>query len=201
VRSDAQRNRARLVEVAAEVFAERDVESASLEDIARRAGVGVGTLYRHFPTRGDLVEAVYRAEVETLCADIDGLLAANPPDVALSLWMQRFVRYAAIKRGLVDMLRNTMAAGSETFAYTRALINETMTKLVTAAVEAGAIRADTDPEDLLRGLHGFCMGGAGWQERATRLIQMLIDGLRYGAQNPGAPAAARAPDHALQASK
>jgi AcrR family transcriptional regulator len=198
VRSDAQRNRARLVEVAAEVFAERDVESASLEDIARRAGVGVGTLYRHFPTRSDLVEAVYRAEVETLCADIDGLIADNPPDVALSLWMQRFVRYAAIKRGLIDMLRNSVAAGSETFAYTRGLINEAMNKLVTAAVEAGAIRADTDPEDLLRGLSGICMVGdqSGWQERAMRLIQMLIDGLRYGAQVP-----ARAPDHALQSAK
>lgn len=183
LRADAKRNRDRLVTAAGEVFTERSAETASLEEIARRAGVGVGTLYRHFPTRGELIEAVYRQEVETLCAGIDKLIAGNPPDVALSLWMERFVRYAARKRGLIDAMRSAVAADSEVFAHTHRLVHEAMAKLVANAVQAGAIRSDADPDDLLRGVSGFCMYGdqEGWQDRAMRLIQLLIDGLRYEA--------------------
>ena len=104
LRADAQRNRDRLVEVAASVFAERGID-ASLEEIARRAGVGIGTLYRHFPTREHLVEVVYRREVEALCAAAGELAARHPSDVALEEWMRRFVDYIATKRGLATSLR------------------------------------------------------------------------------------------------
>lgn len=181
-RADARRNHDALVGAASTVFAERGVE-ASLEDVARTAGVGIGTLYRHFPTRHDLIEAVYRNEVERLCAGIDELLAEQPADAALAGWMERFVRYVAVKRGLVGAMKSVMSVDAEVFAYTRALLRETLGRLVEAAVAAGSIRPDADADDLLRGLSGFCMvtDQDGWQERAVRLVELLMDGLRYGA--------------------
>jgi AcrR family transcriptional regulator len=103
-RCDAARNRDRLLEAASDAFAERGVD-ASLEDIAKRAGVGIGTLYRHFPTRDALVEGVYRHNVELLCAGADELRATEAPDEALAQWMQRFVAYVASKKGLATYLK------------------------------------------------------------------------------------------------
>src|SRR6202795_799939 len=114
-RSHARRNHEVLVVTAREVFAERGVD-ASLEEIARRAGVGIGTLYRHFPTREHLVEVVYRREVELLCAAADELARGERPDVALEEWMQRFVGYIATKRGMPNSLRLLLATNSELFA-------------------------------------------------------------------------------------
>ncbi|MGH8963562.1 MAG: TetR/AcrR family transcriptional regulator [Jatrophihabitantaceae bacterium] len=185
MRSDAKRNREVLIVAAATAFAERGVDT-SLEEIARQAGVGIGTLYRHFPTRHDLIEAVYRQEVEILCAGVDELLADRQPDEALAEWMVRFVRYVAIKRGLVGAIKSVVAADSEIFAYTHNLVADSVTKLVDAAVAAGTIKPDTDPLDLLRGLGGFCMANdqPDWQERAVRLVGLLMDGLRYGCAKP-----------------
>lgn len=181
LRADAKRNRELLIVVAAAAFADRGVET-SLEEIAKQAGVGIGTLYRHFPTRHDLVEAVYRQEVELLCAGVADLLASRPPDQALAEWMQRFIGYAAIKRGLVGAMKSVLSADSEIFAYTHKLVHDAIGSLVDAAVAAGTIRPDADADDLLRGLGGFCMMNDqdGWQDRAARLVLLLMDGLRYG---------------------
>jgi AcrR family transcriptional regulator len=186
VRTDAKRNREQLLVAAADVFAECDASTASLEEIARRAGVGIGTLYRHFPTRAALIEAVYRHEVELLCGGLDELRERYAPDAALAEWMQRFVGYAAIKRGLMTAMREMLSADSDVFAHCHGLVTQSLSGLVADAVAAGTIRADTDPEDLLRAMSGFCLAGdqVGWQERAQRLVALLMDGLRYGAAQP-----------------
>lgn len=186
VRADAKRNREKLLAAAGQVFSGQDAADASLEAIARQAGVGIGTLYRHFPTRLDLLEAVYRNEVESLTSGVDELLADNPPDVALAVWMQRFVGLVAVKRGLAAAMKEVVAADSEVFAYCHGLVREAISRLVAAAVDTGAIRADADPHDLMRAMIGVCSVGdqAGWQDRAVRLIGLLIDGLRYRAPAP-----------------
>jgi AcrR family transcriptional regulator len=183
MRADAQRNRALLLDAARSTFAERGTE-ASLEEIAKRAGVGIGTLYRHFPTRGDLIAWVYSTEVENICADADDLLATLPPDRALQEWMERFIDYSDVKRGLAAALKPLLGADSDgVFQRARQMFHDSMAKLVAAAVEAGTIRADADPEDLLRGVGGICglNEAEGWQDRARRLLGILMDGLRAGA--------------------
>jgi AcrR family transcriptional regulator len=184
LRADARRNRDALLVVAAAQFAERGVD-ASLEDIARRAGVGIGTLYRHFPSREALIADVYRREVDLLCGGVDELLATLPADEALAEWMRRFVGYVATKRGLAVALKSMVNDNSELFAQSRTHINESMARLVHAAVEAGLVRSDADPEDVLRGMSGFCLFSdqAGWQEQAQRLVALLVDGLRFHAAN------------------
>jgi AcrR family transcriptional regulator len=184
LRADARRNRDTLLVVAAARFAEQGVETP-LEEIARRAGVGIGTLYRHFPTRDALIAEVYRREVDLLCGGVDGLLATLPADEALAQWMRRFVGYVATKRGLAVALKSMVDDNSELFAQSRVHINESMARLVHAAVEAGLVRDDADPEDVLRGMSGFCLFSeqAGWQEQAQRLVTLLVDGLRFGASS------------------
>src|SRR5689334_13895051 len=139
LRADARRNRDKLVETAAAAFAEEGVE-ASLEEIARRAGVGIGTLYRHFPTREQLVEVVYRREVEGLIAAADELARELPADIALERWMQRFVDYLATKRGLGQSLRIMLSTNSTLFSDTSGKVPLALRRLVEAAVAAGAIR-------------------------------------------------------------
>lgn len=182
LRADACRNRDRLLEVAGATFAERGVD-ASLEEIAKRAGVGIGTLYRHYPNRDALIEAVYRLEVEQLCDSSGELLATLPPDQALDEWMRRFVRYVAAKRGLATALKSMVSADSDLFASTQQRIRTAITSLLEAASQAGSIRADVDPEDLMRALSGVCLVSdqPGWQEQACRISTLLMDGLRYGA--------------------
>lgn len=186
-RADARRNHDALLAAAAEVFAERGIE-ASLEEIARRANVGIGTLYRNFPTRDALNEAVYRREVETLCDAADELLAGNSADAALAAWMHRFAGYVAKKRGMAAALRSALGADNELFTYSRQRINAALGMLVTAAVEAGSIRPDTDVDDVLRAMSGICMASdLPGEDRTGRLIDLIVDGLRFGA-----PAAAPA---------
>jgi AcrR family transcriptional regulator len=182
LRADARRNRDALLVAAAAQFAKRGVE-APLEEIARSAGVGIGTLYRHFPTRDALIADVYRREVDLLCGGVDDLLARLPADEALAEWMRRFVGYVATKRGLAVALKSMVNVNSDLFAQSRANINESMARLVHTAVEAGLVRADADAEDLLRAMSGFCLFSeqAGWQEQAQRLVTLLVDGLRFGA--------------------
>jgi AcrR family transcriptional regulator len=188
LRADARRNRDALLAAAAAQFAERGVE-APLEDIARSAGVGIGTLYRHFPTRDALIADVYRREVELLCGGVDELLASLPADEALAEWMRRFVGYVATKRGLAVALKSMVNDNSNLFAQSRANINESMARLVHAAVEAGLVRPDAHPEDVLQAMSGFCMFNeqAGWQEQAQRLVNLLVDGLRFGVANSTNP--------------
>jgi AcrR family transcriptional regulator len=188
LRADARRNRDALLVAAAAQFAERGVE-APLEEIARQAGVGIGTLYRHFPTRDALIADVYRREVDLLCGGVDELLARLPADEALAEWMRRFVGYVATKRGLAVALKAMVNDNSELFAQSRVHINESMARLVHAAVEAGLVRTDADPEDVLRGMSGFCLFSeqAGWQEQAQRLVTLLVDGLRFGAVSSAKP--------------
>jgi AcrR family transcriptional regulator len=180
-RADARRNRDKLLAVAALAFAETGV-GASLEDIARRAGVGIGTLYRHFPTREHLVEQVYRHELEALGAAVEELARQHPPDVALSEWMQRFVFYIAAKRGMGDSLRALMAGDSTLFAQASGLVPRALGLLLAAGVEAGTIRGDVEAADILQALSGLYSAPAGpdWQPRARRLIGLLMDGLRVG---------------------
>jgi AcrR family transcriptional regulator len=185
LRADAQRNRDALLEASAAAFTEHGT-NASLEDIAKRAGVGIGTLYRHFPTRMALVEATYQRGVESLCDRVDELLAENRPSVAMELWMAAFVGYVATKRGLAETLKQAHDRNAELFSYVRERLSGAIGQLAAAAVEAGEIREDVNASDLLRGLGGVCMASdaTDWQAQALRLVGLMMDGLRYGAPNP-----------------
>ena len=184
-RCDAARNRDRLLEAASDAFAERGVD-ASLEDIAKRAGVGIGTLYRHFPTRDALVEGVYRHNVEMLCAGADELRATLPPDEALAQWMQRFVAYVASKKGLATYLKSVVSADSDLFVSTHDKVRTTISSLVDEAAAAGAIRDGVEGMDLLRALSGVCLMSdqPGGPEQGAKVAALLMDGLRYGAAVP-----------------
>jgi AcrR family transcriptional regulator len=180
-RVDAVRNRERVLEAAKAVFSAGGAE-ASLEAVARAAGVGIGTLYRHFPTRESLVEAVYRHEVDLLCARADELLATLPPDQALEEWMQLFVRHVATKRGMLSVLKPMLSSNPTFFAETKGRATAAATKLLEAGVAAGTVRSDIDGGDLLRAVGGICMSTD--QERSDasdRLVGLLFDGLRHGA--------------------
>ena len=179
LRADAQRNRERLVDVAKAAFAEAGPD-VSLDEIARRAGVGIGTLYRHFPTRDAIVEAVYRREVRQLAEGAARLLGSLPAGEALHQWMRLFVEYIATKKVIASALGSIVGGASELYAASGAQITEAMSLLVRRAAESGDIRADVDPDDLLRALVGFTYGNGspGWQASALRLIDILMDGLR-----------------------
>lgn len=182
VRADALRNRDKLLTVAAAAFAEHGV-NASLEDIAWRAKVGIGTLYRHFPTREHLVEVVYKREVQALAAAADELAARLAPDEALAEWMQRFVDYIATKRGMANSLRLLMTTNSELFAETYGLVSRTLGRLVDTAIADGSVRSDVSTTDVMHALGGVHSAPEGpeWRERSRRLVALLMDGLRYGA--------------------
>lgn len=182
MRADAKRNREKLLEVAAEAFGEHGVE-ASLEDIARRAGVGIGTLYRHFPTREHLVEVVYRREVEGLAASADELAQEHTPDAALEEWMHRFVGYIATKRGMASSLRILLTTNSELFAESSGLISLALQRLVETAAKEGYIRNDVESTDVLHALSGIYSSpnSPDWRDRGRRLVRLLMDGLRWGA--------------------
>jgi AcrR family transcriptional regulator len=178
-RADALRNRDRLLEAAKASFAAAGAE-VSLDEIARRAGVGIGTLYRHFPTREAIVEAVYRREVEQLADAANRLTRSLPPGEALHAWMRLFVDYVATKRVIAPALKAMVGGASELYASSGARITEAMGLMVEHAKAAGDIRGDADPADLLRALAGFTHfnAGADWEASARRLIDILMDGLR-----------------------
>jgi AcrR family transcriptional regulator len=178
-RADGLRNRERLVEAAKAGFA--DVGSdVSLDEIARRAGVGIGTLYRHFPTRDAIVEAVYRREVGRLAGSATRLLGSLSPGDALHEWMRLFVDYVATKKVIASALGSMVGGVSALYASSGAQITDAMSLLVERASANGDIRPDVDPADLLRALVGITYGAAsaGWQASALRLIDILMDGLR-----------------------
>ena len=179
LRADALRNRDRLLEAAKASFADAGAD-VSLDEIARRAGVGIGTLYRHFPSRDAMVEAVYRREVEHLADAANRLTGTLPPGEALHAWMRLFVDYIATKRVIAPALKAMVGGASELYASSGARITEAMARMVEHARTAGDIRADADPADLLRALAGFTHfnTGADWEASARRLIDILMDGLR-----------------------
>src|ERR1700754_5016360 len=150
-RSDARRNREKLLASAGELFASVGTD-VSLDAVAKRAGVGIGTLYRNFPTREALVEAAYRAEVAHLCEAASAFLESNPPDVALKRWMERFIEYAAAKKGMKGALNQVVAGGSEVYAETRVQILEALAMLLSAGVSAGVLRSDVTADDVWRSM-------------------------------------------------
>lgn len=187
-RADACRNREGILRAAAESFAAQGVD-ASLEKIARDAGVGIGTLYRHFPTRDALVEAVYRHNVDLLCAGAEELRDRLPPDEALAEWTQQLVAYVAGKKGLAAYLKSVVAADSDLFESTHAKVHRTITDLVDAAVAAGTIRRDVDAMDLLRAVGGVCLMAdqVDGMAQGARLAALIMDGMRYRAPAGSAP--------------
>ncbi len=181
LRADAQRNRDKLLAAATEAFAEGG-EDVALETIAARAGVGIGTLYRHFPSREALVVAAYQHEVDALCAAAGELLATQPADEALRAWAARFADYIATKRGMGDALRSAVASDAPLFAETRARIVGALQLLLDAGVAAGTLRADVTPDDVMRVINGiwYLPSGPEWRDTVGRMLDLVIDGLRYG---------------------
>ncbi len=181
LRADAVRNRELLLAAATAAFTARGAD-VPLEDIARDAGVGIGTLYRHFPTRDALVEAIYRHEIDLLCEQADRLLDTLPPEQALDEWMQLFVRHVATKRGMLSVLKPLMTANGSFFQQTRGRAVASADKLLAAGVAAGSIRSDVQGDDLLRAVGGICMSTDQEKTQASdRLVGLIFDGLRHGA--------------------
>ena len=176
-RADACRNYDKLIEAARDAFAE-DGADASLEAIARGAGVGIGTLYRHFPSRQDLLEAVYVEEVETLCRSADGL-SDLPPWEALVDWLHAFVGYVATKRALSSELLATVGMESAVFRKCHDAIREAGEPLLVRAQKAKVVRADTDFMDLIRMVSGITMIKSADAEQIDRILGLALDGLRY----------------------
>jgi AcrR family transcriptional regulator len=178
-RADSARNRQLLIDAAKVGFAEVGLQ-VSLEDIARRAGVGIGTLYRHFPTREAVVEAVYRREVEQLAEAVPRLLETSPAGEALHRWMHLFVDYIATKRLIAPSLAAAASRTPTLYASSTELITGAISTLVKRAVASGDVRKDIDPSDLLRALIGVSFGNPnqGWEASARRLVDILMDGLR-----------------------
>jgi AcrR family transcriptional regulator len=179
LRSDAQRNRDRLLEVAVQAFS-REGPDVTLDSIAKAAGVGIGTLYRHFPTREALVEAAYRNELARLCDGVDELVRDQPADVALRQWMDRFVEYMTTKRGMAEALRLVIASGGDPFAQSRGRLTDAVSALLSAGSAAGLIRDDVSAVDVLASLSGVTLaaGDPGQRDQAGRLLDLLMDGLR-----------------------
>jgi AcrR family transcriptional regulator len=178
-RSDALRNRERILEVAKEAFT-RSGADTSLEDIAKRAGVGVGTLYRHFPTREELLQVVFRSELEKLAASARKLTEEMPPLEALRAWLLLFVDSIAAKQLIAPAVNALVGDPKKVFATSYAQIHEAIRALVKRAIRNGDIRRDLDPIDLLMALVGFANVATtpDWQQSAKRLVDILITGSR-----------------------
>jgi AcrR family transcriptional regulator len=180
LRADAQRNRDALLAAAVRLFSEQGL-GATLDAIAKEAGVGIGTLYRHFPTREALIEAAYRNELQAVCDAAADLLTSSPPEEALRTWMDRFVDYMTTKLGMAEALRAVIASGGNPYAQSRALLVTSIESLLEAAAASGAIRSDVDADDVLVGLSGVALaaGEPARRAQAGRLLDLLMDGLRH----------------------
>jgi AcrR family transcriptional regulator len=181
MRADAQRNYAKLLSAASAAFVEHGADDVSLEEIARRAGVGIGTLYRHFPTRQALLEAVYRDQVEALRARADELLESDEPGEALAAWLRALVAFGATKHSLTSSLVATLGKDSELLPSCSKLLRESAEALLVRGQQAGVFRADVDATDLIRLVHGVIMVNArapGDPGQADRMLALILDGLR-----------------------
>ena len=178
-RADSLRNRERLLDAAAKVFSTGGVQ-ASLEAVAREAGVGIGTLYRHFPTREALFEAVYRHEVDILGDLAERLAEDSAPVEALKTWLQANVRLVAAKKGMIEALQLAAHGSSELKAYSYERMISAIRLLLDRAVKSGDIRDDVPPEDLWRTLIGifYSQGTGDWQPTALRMVDVFVNGLR-----------------------
>jgi AcrR family transcriptional regulator len=184
-RVDAERNRLRLLEAAQAAFTDAP-GPVSLEQIARDAEVGIGTLYRHFPTREALVEAVYRKELAALCADAPGLLRVLPPDRALRAWMDRFGDYVTAKQEMADAIRAVFASGAVTVSQARQELTAAVAAILEAGIADRTLRDDVRPEDVVAMVVGIFTATsiAGGREQRERMFDLLVDAVRRG---PAAP--------------
>jgi AcrR family transcriptional regulator len=179
-RADAQRNYAKILTAARAAFAEGG-ESTSLEEIARRAGVGIGTVYRHFPNRQALLEALYVDEVEEVCRSAAQLDDADPWD-ALNTWFERFIAYVGTKRALAHELLNYMDADASLFQVCRASLFEAGEPLLTRAQEAGVVRPDVTIAEVIQMVIGIAKIPAGDPRQNDHILRIALDGLRYRPQ-------------------
>jgi AcrR family transcriptional regulator len=195
LRADAERNRARLLDAARAAFAAASSGTSgtsgisgsatvALEQIARDSGVGIGTLYRHFPTREALVEALYRKELDDLCASTADLLATHAPEQALRAWMDRFADYVAAKREMADALRAVFAAGSVTVSQARSQLTDAVRTILDAGILAGTLRDDVRPEDIVATIVGMFTATSldGGHEQLERMFDLLMNAVRQPAQ-------------------
>lgn len=185
MRADARRNRERLLAAATAAFAEHGAD-APLEDIARRAGVGIGTLYRHFPTRLDLQESVFRSQVEAVCARGRALAAGPSPGDAFAAWLHVLAGYLVTKRGLSRALMETLGKDSELISSCSQVLRETVAQLLERAQQAGAVRPDVTALDVMRLVHGIGVATEQAPGDAGRLLSLMLEGLREPAE--GQPA-------------
>ncbi len=177
-RADARRNREKLLSAARAAFAAA-ADVVALEAIARDAGVGIGTLYRHFPSREALVEAVYAAELDDVTASAPALLAELPPEAALRAWMDRYAGFVATKRGMADTLRAGWASGSIATPRTRERVTAAIAMILDEGARDGSLRADVDPEDVTALLLGIFLSMAGDSPgRTGRLLDLVVDAVR-----------------------
>jgi AcrR family transcriptional regulator len=180
MRADARRNYERLMSAALEAFAEHDADTASLEEIARRAGVGIGTLYRHFPTRQALLESVYQDQVEALRLRAEELSRAESPGGALADWLRALVAFGSTKRSLMSALLLTLDKDSQLLSSCSAVLRSATSELLERAQRAGVARGDVKGTDVLRLAHGVSMAAdlaPGDQGQAERMLSLVIDGL------------------------
>ncbi len=187
MRADARRNRERLLTAATDAFAEHGAD-APLEDIAKRAGVGIGTLYRHFPTRELLQESVFRSQVDVVCARGRDLADAPAPADALNAWLHALVSYLATKRGLSKALIERLGRDSELISSCSQIMRETAAGLLERAQRAGTVRSDVSAMDVMRLVHGISVATEHAPEETGRLISLMFDGLRVPAGQPASPA-------------
>jgi AcrR family transcriptional regulator len=182
LRADAERNRARLLDAARAAFASGQA-AVTLEQVA---GVGIGTLYRHFPTREALVEALYRKELANLCAGADDLLKAHPPERALRLWMDQFADYVTAKREMADALRAVYASGAVSVSQARAELAVAVKAILDAGSADGTLRADVRPDDVVAMVVGIftATSVAGGREQLERMFDLVVDAVRRPAR-PG----------------
>lgn len=180
-RADARRNTDALLQAAKDVFATSGVD-APVREIAEKAGVGLGTLYRHFPQRSDLIVAIMQREIDACAEAAQTLSSKYGPSEALARWMQRYVDFVATKRGLASVLHSGDPAYEPLRGYFDQHLRPALRALLDDAVRAGEIRAGEDADDLLRAVPSLCMSAEGKEglARARRMVALLVDGLRYG---------------------
>jgi AcrR family transcriptional regulator len=176
LRADARQNRARLISAATEAFAEKGAD-APLEDIARRAGVGIGTLYRHFPTRLDLQAAVFRTQVGTVCSEGEVMAETSSPETAFAAWLRVLAKYLVTKRGLSRALIDAVGVESELISSCWMAMRETAERLLANAQQAGVVRPDVTASDVMRLVHGVAVSTEKEPGRADLLMSVMLDGL------------------------
>jgi AcrR family transcriptional regulator len=175
-RRDAQRNRQRIIEAATRALTAGGAEPVKIETIAQEAGVGVGTLYRNFPSREALVEEVYRSELTRLCAMAASLVAERPPAEAMREWLRRYQDFVATKHGMAEALRAVIASGAINSGNTREHLDRAIATILDAGRADGSLRTDVRPADVSASMAGIMLTAAD-TDQATRMLQLLVDGL------------------------